>query len=154
MTLHRQVGEALESIYAAELDPHAAELAYHFARAAPSGTAGQAVRYASRAAERARDQLAYEEAVRLLTTALHAHELQLAADSGTRCELVLALGDAQTRAGETGAAQRTFLRAADIARQEGWADRLARAALGYGGRFVWSLIMSPPTLYAHCSMRL
>jgi tetratricopeptide (TPR) repeat protein len=75
--------------------------------------------------------------VRLLTTALHAHELQLAADSGTRCELVLALGDAQTSAGDTGAAQRTFLRAADIARREGWPDRLARAALGYGGRFVW-----------------
>ena len=137
MALHRQVGEALELIYAAELDPHAAELAHHFALAAPSGTAGQAIRYASRAAERARDQLAYEESVLLLTTALHAHELQLAADSGTRCELVLALGDAQTRAGDTGAAQRTFLRAADTARQEGWADRLARAALGYGGRFVW-----------------
>jgi hypothetical protein len=35
MALHRQVGEALELIYAAELDPHAAELAHHFALAAP-----------------------------------------------------------------------------------------------------------------------
>lgn len=65
MTLHRRVGEALESIYAAELDPHAAELAHHFALAAPAGTAGEAVRYASRAATRARDQLAYEESARL-----------------------------------------------------------------------------------------
>jgi tetratricopeptide (TPR) repeat protein len=40
-------------------------------------------------------------------------------------------------AGETTAAQQSFVRAADIARQAGWADRLARAALGYGGRLVW-----------------
>ena len=41
MTLHRRVAEALESIYAAELDPHAAELAHHFAMAAPAGTAAR-----------------------------------------------------------------------------------------------------------------
>jgi DNA-binding SARP family transcriptional activator len=137
MTLHRRVGESLQSIYAAELDPHAAELAHHFSLAAPAGTASEAVRYATRAAERARDQLAYEESVRLFTTALHAHELEPAADAETRCELLLALGDAQTRAGDTVASQQTFLRAADLARQAGWADRLALAALGYGGRFVW-----------------
>ena len=137
MTLHRQVAEALQSIYAAELDLHAAELAHHFAIAAPAGTAAEAVRYATRAAERALDQLAYEESVRLYTTALHAHELQPDADAETRCELLLALGDAQMSAGETTAAQQSFVRAADIARQAGWADRLARAALGYGGRFVW-----------------
>ena len=33
MPLHRRVAEALESIYAAELDPHAVELAHHFALA-------------------------------------------------------------------------------------------------------------------------
>jgi tetratricopeptide (TPR) repeat protein len=137
MILHRRIAEALESVYAAELDPHAAELAHHFAVAAPAGTAGEAVRYATRAAERARDQLAYEESVRLFTTALNAHELQPAAAAETRCDLLLALGDAQTRAGDTVAAQQSFIRAADIARQAGWADRLARAALGYGGRFVW-----------------
>jgi predicted ATPase len=54
MSLHRRVAEALQSIYAAELDPHAAGLAHHFAMAAPAGTAGEAVRYASTAAERAR----------------------------------------------------------------------------------------------------
>ena len=137
MTLHRRVAEALESIYAAELDPHAAELAHHFAMAAPAGTASEAIRYATRAAERARDQLAYEESVRLFTTALRSHESQPDADAETRCELLLALGDAQTRAGDTASAQHSFLRAADIARQSGWADMLARAALGYGGRFVW-----------------
>ena len=137
MTLHRQVAEALQSIYAAELDQHAAELAHHFAIAAPAGTVAEAVRYATKAAERALDQLAYEESVRLFTTALHAHEVQLDADAETRCELLLALGDAQTWAGNMVAARQSLVRAADIARQAGWGDRLARAALGYGGRFVW-----------------
>jgi tetratricopeptide (TPR) repeat protein len=49
----------------------------------------------------------------------------------------LALGDAQTWAANTTGARRSFVQAADIARQAGWAERLARAALGYGGRFVW-----------------
>jgi tetratricopeptide (TPR) repeat protein len=137
MTLHRAVAEALQAIYAAELEPHATELAHHFAMAAPAGTAAEAVRYATRAAERARDQLAYEESVRFFTTALGAHEMQADADAGTRCELLLALGDAQTLVGDTAAAQHSFVRAADIARQAGWADRLARAALGYGGGSVW-----------------
>jgi DNA-binding SARP family transcriptional activator len=137
MTLHRAVAEALQAIYAAELDPHATQLAHHFAMAAPAGTAAEAVRYATRAAERARDQLAYEESVRLFTTALGAHEMQADADAETRCELLLALGDAQTLVGDTAAAQHSFVRAADIARQAGWADRLARAALGYGGGSVW-----------------
>jgi hypothetical protein len=51
--------------------------------------------------------------------------------------MLLVIGDAQTRAGDTRSAQQTFLRAADIARRAGWANRLALAALGYGGRFVW-----------------
>ena len=137
MTLHRRVAEALELIYAAELDPHAAELAHHFAMAAPVGTASEAIRYAARAAERARDELAYEESVRLFTMALRSHESQPDADAETRCELLLALGDAQTMAGETASARHSFLRVADIARQSGSPEMLARAALGYGGRFVW-----------------
>ena len=36
-------------------------------------------------------------------------------------------------------AKHSFQRAADIARHAGWADRFARAALGYGGRNVWEI---------------
>src|SRR5262249_51806310 len=62
MRLHRQVGEALEQLYAANLDPHLAELAHHFVQAAPGGDVEKAVSYAVRAAERSRALLAYEEA--------------------------------------------------------------------------------------------
>ena len=42
------------------------------------------------------------------------------------------LGTAQSRSGESRAARETFLRAADLARHSASAERLARAALGYG----------------------
>jgi eukaryotic-like serine/threonine-protein kinase len=82
--------------------------------------------------------LAYEEAVRLYRTALEVLESMEPADEETRCDLFLATGDAQMRAGNGPAARETFLLAADIARRAGMADRLGLAALGYGGRFVWS----------------
>jgi DNA-binding SARP family transcriptional activator len=134
--LHRQVGEALEAIHAAEPEQHLAELARHFAAAAPIGTVPQAVDYATRAAERATRELAYEEAARLYELALVAHELAPGADTAARCNLLLALGDMQARANDMVSAKETFLRAADVARGSGMADRLAHAALGYGGRFV------------------
>ena len=58
-------------------------------------------------------------------------------DEEVRCELLLALGDAKARGGAFGAAKETFVDAAEVARGLGAADQLARAALGYGGRYVW-----------------
>jgi tetratricopeptide (TPR) repeat protein len=55
-----------------------------------------------------------------------------------RCRLLLALGEAHARAGDGEAARTSFLSAADEAKEIGAADLLARAALGYGGRIVWS----------------
>ena len=91
--------------------------------------------YARLAAERAVQQLAYEEGARLYDMALRA--LAGAPDGMERMELLLALGDAQSRAGETEVAKATFIEAADLARQIGDVERLAWAALGYSGRFVW-----------------
>ena len=65
-----QAGEALEAVYAADAEPHLAELAHHFAAAAPAGAGEKAVDYARRAGDRAASQLAYEEAVRLYEMAL------------------------------------------------------------------------------------
>jgi len=144
--LHREIGEALEVLYAEDTGPHLAELAHHFCEAAPGGGVDKAVDYAWRAADRAAALTAYEEAVRLYQLALQALGLSETAEESTRCELLLALGDAQTRAGDTPAAQETFLQAADIARRLEMPERLARAALGYGGRFAWTRAGSDPKL--------
>jgi DNA-binding SARP family transcriptional activator len=135
--LHRRVAEALEVIYASDLEPHLAELAHHFFEAAAGGSGGKAVEYARRAGARADALLAYEEAVRLYRLALTALESPQEADETTRCELLLALGEALARGGEMGPAKETFRHAAELARSMRDAQLLARAAIGYGGRFVW-----------------
>ena len=136
--LHRQIGEALEERYGHDLDPHLAELAHHFAHAAPAGGVDKAIGYARRAAGRALQQLAYEEAARLFELGLQASGLEPMPDPQVQCELLLGLGDAQARAGDGELARQTFLHAATVARRLGSGDLLAHAALGYGGRFVWA----------------
>ena len=110
-----------------------AELAHHFLAAATSGgELAKAIDYAVRAGERALALVAYEEAADHFERALQAYGLQDRADVPGRCDLLLALGTAQSRAGDTAAARETFLRAGGLARRLKSPPRLARAALGYG----------------------
>ena len=78
-----------------------------------------------------------EEAVRQYATALDALDLALP-DDAVRCDLLLALAEAEIRAGESSAAKRTFLEAGEIARRLDLVQPLAHAALGYSGRIVWA----------------
>jgi eukaryotic-like serine/threonine-protein kinase len=130
--LHRRIGDILERLYAKALEPHLAELAYHFFQATSGGDIEKAIHYAVEAAERATKLLAYEDAVVHYERALHALELNEELDEFRRCELLLALGDALTRAGNTAKARETFKRSADIARKLATHEQLARAALGIG----------------------
>ena len=138
VALHRQVGEALEVLYSADPDPHLAELAHHFFEAAAGGDGEKAVDYARRAGSLSIAVLAYEEAIRLYEMALEALRPEGAASAQLRGELLLALADAQGRAGDGLGAKSTFLRVADLARTAGLPELLARAAAGYGGRFLWA----------------
>jgi eukaryotic-like serine/threonine-protein kinase len=144
--MHREAGEALERRYADVIEPHLAELTHHFTRAAPAGEPRKAVDYASRAGDRAVRVVAYEEAVRLFDLALQTLELQPVVDPERRCELLLLLGDAQGRAGDGPGSKESFLSAASAARRIGDSDLFARAALGYGGRFLWARAGSDPHL--------
>jgi tetratricopeptide (TPR) repeat protein len=131
--LHRDIAAALEA--RGDEASHLAELAYHAYEGAAAGGIERAVRYSQVAGDAAAASLAYEEAATFYRMALaileHGHDEE-------RCELLLALGDAETRAGHLGSAQAVFLEAAAIARRDGDGVRLARASLGYGGRFVWA----------------
>ncbi len=68
--LHLLVGEALESVYAADLVRVLPELAHHFTIAVPVAGAERAVDYNLRAAEAATASVAYREAAARLSTAL------------------------------------------------------------------------------------
>ncbi len=139
--LHCQIGEVLEAIHGENLEPHLPELAYHFSEGAQAGDVDKAIDYATRAGERALSLTAYEDAAGHYEMALQGLEVKDKPDEAQRCELLLALGDAQIRAGDRDSAKETFQRAADLARTLGDAERLARAALGFAGWFgEWGMV--------------
>jgi tetratricopeptide (TPR) repeat protein len=88
-----------------------------------------------RAAERAQQLLAVEEAVLLYERALQVLELRVPVDDARRCDLLIGLGGAQRAAGRREDALRTLRAAADAARRLGRGDLLARVATNW-----------PPTL--------
>jgi DNA-binding CsgD family transcriptional regulator len=136
LRLHRRIGDELERVSAADPAPSYAELAHHFVQAALGGSAEKAVMYARRAGDRAMTQVAWEAAIGHYQRALQALDLLDGPDPIERCELLLALGEAQTTAqpgSNSPEGRATFRRAADIARQIGAPEQLARAALGFTG---------------------
>lgn len=137
--LHGRVGRVLAAREASGGSVTLAEIAHHFFEGAPGGDVPAAVTFGERAAERALACLAYEEAVGHYERALQALELAVPIDEERRVVLLLALGDAQSRASERDRARSTFLRAAEGARGIARADLLARAALGFGGRLEFGL---------------
>jgi DNA-binding SARP family transcriptional activator/tetratricopeptide (TPR) repeat protein len=137
--LHRRIGEALEELYRSDPEPYLAELAHHFFLAGPGGDINKAIEYTRRAGDRAVALLAYEEAVRQYQMALRALERRDSKDHAETGELLLAVGDAQARAGDTPASKQSFRQAADLPGPLSRPEQLARAALGYGGRIVWEV---------------
>ena len=132
LRIHLQAAELLEA-RAGELGVRAAELEEHFFAARQVGGGERALHYATEAGDHATASLAYEEAARHYERALAVLELLPEPDDLRRCDLLLALGEAQMRAGRP-AARATFARAAEAARGR-CAHRLATAAMGFAGRY-------------------
>jgi DNA-binding SARP family transcriptional activator len=145
LRLHRRAGEAIEALHSGNPGPHVAELAHHFIAAGSLGTE-KAGEYAERAGHAAAAQHGYEEAAGYYALALELLERRATPDAGTRCDLLLALGEVLSRAGSGADAKEALRRAAAIAEERGWHDRLARAALAYGGRFAWARASTDPAL--------
>ena len=120
--LHLRVAEALEALGSAG----AADLAHHFTAAAGVGGRERAVEYGVAAAREAAAAAAHEAAAEHL-----ARVVDLVPPGPERAELVLELGAEQTRAGDLAAALDTFSTAAGLARAQGDAGLLARAAIGF-----------------------
>jgi len=135
-TLHGRIAHVLETFYANDLEAHLSELAYHFVASGPHpGDEARAFLYARWAGDRALQHCAYEEAVRWYQRARALQGAQPAWDDRIRCELLLALGEAQMRAGDTVGARECALQAAEVARRLGLHEHFARAALGFGWWF-------------------
>jgi DNA-binding CsgD family transcriptional regulator len=124
--LHLRVGEALESADTPS-GRALADLAHHFAAAAPFGEGGRAVEYNVMAARAAAAALAFDEAAERLRSALGLG----IDDPEERAAVFLELGQATHRAGRALDAMAAFRAAADLARELGNAELLAGAAIGY-----------------------
>jgi len=131
--LHRRIAEAIENLHSSSIELHVAELAHHFCQAAPGGIPDKAIDYSTRAARRAASSLAYEEAAGHYERALEVLDQKQPANPAARCELLLAMGDAHKKAGNTAKAGEVFQSAAALAKTIGAPELLAMAALGYGG---------------------
>lgn len=128
--LHRKIGEVLEERHAAKIEPHLAELAYHFCEAATGGDVRKAVEYAQMAARRALESVAYEDAAVHFDRALLALEADEDPDEILRCELLLSKADAHFRGGAGPASNRTFEEAKTLAQQSGSALHVALSLIG------------------------
>jgi tetratricopeptide (TPR) repeat protein len=129
VALHRRVAEAIESRHGRALDDHLPALAHHWARAsAPAADTTRAVDYATRAGDRALAQLAHDEAATYYRQALELLDVSESAAQGEQVPLLIALGEAERRAGDP-AHRETLLLASRLAAGRGDADALARAAL-------------------------
>jgi hypothetical protein len=154
--LHRRIADTLLTLHGPAQEAYLAELAHHYVEAsrggdseadAPQGsTAELAVQYARDAGDLALRSLAYEEAARLYRMGLAVLELHAPGDPDRRIEMLLRLGESEARAGDLPASRHTYLEAAELARRQGEAESLARAVLGYGGRFFWARVGHDPHL--------
>jgi DNA-binding CsgD family transcriptional regulator/tetratricopeptide (TPR) repeat protein len=125
--LHLRCAEALEASTRPRRVRDMADLAHHFAAAAPVGGRRQAVEYSLLAAEAASIALAYDEATQRYRTAL---ELGID-DERRRAEILLDLGTAFFRAGRSLDSLHSFRQACEIARALADGELLALGAVGF-----------------------
>lgn len=128
--LHEQAGRALERFYGADVEAHVAELGHQFLKATAAG-AEEALRYTVRAAERATSQSAHEEAVEWYQRAIDVQQTYGVGVQKALCELLVAMGRAQARAGRAPEAHAALLRAWELSKTLADAPLMANVALVY-----------------------
>lgn len=133
--LHERVAEALSDVYAATIETHLGELAYHYARSIGTGDVNKAIEYSQRAGERALAQLAFDDAVSWFQQACDLIE-DGGGDRAQLARVLIGLGVAQKYAGAP-AFRNTLLAAAAQAEKDGDPAVLAAAALA-NTRGFWS----------------
>jgi class 3 adenylate cyclase len=131
--LHERVARVLEAQFPEQVETQPELIAHHYTEA---GLGAQAIPYWQRAGERALQRSADLEAVNHLKEGLEllgslsdTLERNRPADEAQRYSLLLALGEAQWKAGEYLGARETLLRAAEVAQSLGSTESLVRAAL-------------------------
>jgi DNA-binding CsgD family transcriptional regulator len=130
--LHLRIGSALETLQGRDPMSSLAALAHHYCAALPGGDPRKAADYAQRAAERADQLFAYEEAARYCRLALQALDARGSdCDLARRCRLLIVLGQALVKTGENLQAAEVLQHAAASAKALGVSEEFAHAALAF-----------------------
>lgn len=129
VSLHRRVGEAIETLYGSRLDARIAELAFHFHESANPAGDEKAIDYSIRAGESACAQFGFEQASHHFENALSALEREQAKTLRREARVLLALADSARRTGDRPRAQASLHRIADLARRLDEPTLLIQAAL-------------------------
>lgn len=137
--LHLRAAQWLEREHAPALEPVIAELAHHHHRALALGDPERALECAQRAAERAAQLGAWEQAARHYEQALAAAAHIRPADPERRLGVLLALGEACRLSGERKRRREVLSEAMELARSLGLRDELARAAIGFSDLQDWGV---------------
>jgi DNA-binding SARP family transcriptional activator/tetratricopeptide (TPR) repeat protein/energy-coupling factor transporter ATP-binding protein EcfA2 len=135
--MHGAICTALEHVVGVDDAHHFGELLRHALAASPTSVDRHRIgRYALRAADAECKRFNYAAAAGVLEQALDAAGRLTVRD---RCAVALRLAEVRMRAGEIGAARAGFDAAAQLAWAEGDGPLLARAALGYGSAFDFTI---------------
>lgn len=129
LQLHHAAATCLSERYRDDTDPPVAQLAYHWFEASRGGFDPEAIHWCHRAAEAAIAKRAYGEAIVQIEHALTLIDLDDDEDPVLRFELLSMLGEAQYQAGQHGLSNLAWLKAALLAKEQGWATRLANAVI-------------------------
>lgn len=135
--LHARVAAALEDISSASTAADLVQLAYHYLSAGPFGDLAKAVRYAREAGAQAVRQGAWQDAARHLEQALAAIAPALPDADATRCDVLVALGQARRSGGKIREAQAAFQESISLADRIGDEDRVLAAAVAFGAPQLW-----------------
>jgi DNA-binding CsgD family transcriptional regulator/tetratricopeptide (TPR) repeat protein len=125
--LHLRVAESLEQARPQGGNRNLADLAHHFAEAAPIGGAERAIAYNVRVGEAAAASLAFDEAIASLRVAL---DLGIE-DVRERARVSLELGNACHKAGRAVDALEAFVETVELARSLDDCELLTLAAIGF-----------------------
>ena len=134
--LHARCAGALKRLHPSDLDAHLAELAYHCFESAPVGSWLEAADFSSRAANRAMELLAFDDAAKYLEMALASLDHAGSGDDARRAELLWRLGVSQMRVGQGRVGRESCERAAALAARAREPETYARTALAYGSEMV------------------
>ena len=134
--LHARVAEAIERVYAANLEAQASPLAHHLYQAGTAVDPQKTSAYLELAAEKARSGAAHEEALTHIENALSLWE----GVQGSRvAELTLQRGEALRSLGRTDEATRSLEASIAMFEAAGAAAKMARASLSLAHIQAWRL---------------